>query len=162
MIKTILHLLRSTRAAVVATVPIRAEQQVVFGSAGGHVLNFEAPLHARRSVSINRTLPLNLNYELSRVEPPYAVPLLFTRSDVYVNSMTRSRTQLFTFGPPSAGAYTLRMNGIDPSVEYSQYAFSISRPIGFTIVSHVIAILLLALASLGSIIVTSLLIAGKI
>lgn len=162
LVKTILHLIRSTRAAVVATVPIRAEQQIVFETAGGYVLNWEAPLHARQIVSINKQLPFNLGYVLSRVDPPYVARLWLTRSQTYVNSMTRSRTQLLTFDLPSGGSYTLQINGIDPSVDYSHCAISISRPIGFTIVSHVVAMLILAFASLGSIVFSGLLIAGKI
>lgn len=94
LVKTILSLSRSTRASVVATVPIRAKQQIVFDAAGGE--------------------------------------------------------------------YTLRIGGVDESVDYSQYAISISHPIGFTIVSHVVAILVLAFASLGSIIFTALRIAGTL
>ncbi|MDQ2931005.1 MAG: hypothetical protein M3Y05_09360 [Gemmatimonadota bacterium] len=162
LVKTILSLIRSTRASVVATVSIRAEQQIIFDSAGAYVLNFEAPLHAQRGASITKSLPLDLSFTLSRVEPPYAVRLFFSRSQIYVNSMTRSRMQLLTFELPSGGAYVLRIVRIDPSVDYGQYAISISHPIGFTIVSRVVAILVLAFASLGSIIFTALLIAAKV
>jgi hypothetical protein len=161
LIKTVVHLLHTVRGSVVATVPIRAEQQVVFNGGGSFTLSWEAPLHARRGVSINKALPMGLGYTLTRLDPPYAVPLFYTRTQVHVDSFTRSRSQLISFAIPNAGPYVLRISGIDPSVDYRNFAVVLARPIGFTLVLHIFAILVLAFASIGSLVFTMLLIGGK-
>jgi hypothetical protein len=161
LVKTVLSLLHMVRQSVVATVPIKAEQQIDFPGAGNFTLSWEAPLHARRGVSLTKQLPMGLGYILSRVNPPYVVPLFYSRSQIHVDSMTRSRSQIINFEVPSSGPYMLRMSNVDPSVDYSNFAVVVSRPIGFKLVLRILGILILSFASIGAIVVTGQLISGK-
>jgi hypothetical protein len=73
---TAFSLLRTVRGSVVASVPIRAEQQVTINSSGGFALNLEGPAFTSR--------PANLRFALSGAEPGTDIaltPILF-RTDV--------------------------------------------------------------------------------
>jgi hypothetical protein len=85
-------------------------------------------------------------------------PILF-RTDV--SSMSRSRLELYSFTIPSAGAYTLRIEGIDPATDYSSHAILITRQYRAALVLHVLALVALGAALIGSLVVSGLVLSGK-
>lgn len=150
---TALSLLRTVRGSVIASVPIREEQQVTINSGGSFALNLEGPVFTSR--------PANLRFALSGAEPGTEIalnPILF-RTDV--SSMSRSRVELYSFAIPSPGDYTLRVEGIDPSTDYSNLAILITRQYRAALVLHVLALVALGAALTGSLVVSGLVLGGK-
>jgi hypothetical protein len=146
-------LLRTVRGSVIASMPIRAEQQVTINSSGAFALNLEGPTLTAR--------PANLRFTLSGAEPGTHIalrPILF-RTDV--SSMSRSRLELYSFTIPSPGAYTLRVDGIDPATDYTHKAILITRQYRAALVLHVLALVALGAALIGSLVVSGLVLSGK-
>jgi hypothetical protein len=75
--------------------------------------------------------------------------------------MSRSRIELYSFTIPSPGAYTLRVAGIDPSADYSRHAILITRQYRGALVLHVLVLVALGVALIGSLVVTGLVLSGK-
>jgi hypothetical protein len=150
---TVSSLLRTVRGSVVASAPIRAEQQVTMNGSGDFALNLEGPVFTAR--------PANLRFALSSSQTgtPIALSPIAFRTDV--SSMSRSRVELYAFTIPSPGAYTMRVEGIDPSVDYANHAILITRQYRGALVLHVLALVALGAALIGSIVISGLVLSGK-
>jgi len=151
--RTALSLLRTVRGSVIVSVPIRSEQEVTITASGAFALNLESPAFTTR--------PATLRFALSSTgsgSPIALYPIAF-RTDV--SSMSRSRVELYSFTIPSPGAYTLRVDGIDPSTDYSSHAILITRQYRGALVLHVLALVALGVALIGSLVVTGLVLSGK-
>jgi hypothetical protein len=151
---TAVSLLRTVRGSVVTSVPIRAEQQVHLNATGNLALNLEGPLGA--------LLPTKLHYALSSADGAMRIPLASIAFRTEVTSMSRSRIDLYGLTIPAPGDYVLRIDGLDPSVDYSACAIIIARQYGASLVLHVLALVALGVALIGSIVVSGLVLSGKI
>jgi hypothetical protein len=154
---TAVSLLRTVRGSAVATIPIRAEQQVHFDAAGNLALNLEGPLGA--------LLPTKLHFALSSADGATRIPLAPIAFRTEVTSMSRSRIELYGFTIPTPGDYVLRidgLDGIDATVDYSACAIIIARQYGVSLVLHILALVALGVALIGSIVVSGLVLSGKI
>jgi hypothetical protein len=141
-------LIRTVRAAVVATVPVRAEQQLVIGSDGDFALDLEAPLLGR----VPTTMRFYLSHSASQ-SPVTLYPIAFRTE---VSSMSRARLELYSFRLPAPGTYTLRIDGIDPSVDYSRHAVLITRRYVGALVLHVLALVALGVVLIGMMVISGL------
>jgi hypothetical protein len=150
---TIASLLRTVRASVIATVPMRAEQRVDINSSGSLALNLEGALFTR--------IPSNLHYTLSSAATGATIPLLPSRVQTHVTSMSRSRMEIDSFSLPASGTYVLRIDGLDPSVDYGSYAIVITRQVGAALVLHILALIALGFALIGSLVASGLIVSGK-
>ena len=103
---TAVSLLRTVRGSVVATIPIRAEQQVHFDATGDLALNLEGPLGA--------LLPTKLHFALSSADGATRIPLASIAFRTEVTPMSRSRIELYGLTIPAPGDYLLRIDGLDP------------------------------------------------
>jgi hypothetical protein len=150
---TIASLLRTVRGSVIATVPIRAEQRVDINSSGDFALNIEGPLFVRR--------PTNFHFTLSGADSEARIALypILLRTDV--TSMSRSRMELYSFRIHSAGAYQLRIDGLEPAADYSRDAILITRQFRGALVLHVLALIACGVALIGSLVVSGLVLSGK-
>jgi hypothetical protein len=151
---TAVSLLRTVRGSVVTSVPIRAEQRVHFDATGNLALNLEGPLGA--------LLPTKLHYALSSADGATRIPLAPIAFRTEVTSMSRSRIELYVFTIPAPGDYVLRIDGLDASVDYSACAIIIARQYGVSLVLHVLALVALGVALIGSLVVSGLVLSGKI
>jgi hypothetical protein len=150
---TVSSLLRTVRGSVIASAPIRAEQEITMTSSGNFALNLEGPVFTSR--------PAGLRFALSSAQSgtPIALNPIAFRTDV--SSMSRSRIELYSFTIPSPGAYTLRVDGIDSSIDYSSHAILITRRYRVALVLHVLALVALGVALIGSMVITGLVLSGR-
>ena len=146
-------LLRTVRGSVIASAPIRAEQQIMITGSGAFALNLEGPVFSSR--------PSNLRFALSTLpsDTPLALDPIAFRTDV--SSMSRSRIELYSFRISSPGAYTLRVGGLDASADYSDHAILITRPYRVALVLHVLALVALGITLIGAIVISGLVLSGK-
>ena len=147
---TVLSLVRSVRRSVVASVPVRDQQQVTFDRGGDFAFGLEG--------EIGRSLG-GLQFSLtgaSRATVPLHRILVRTR----VSSLSRARVELYSFTLPSRGAYTLRINGLDPSTDNGSDAIVFTRRFQGTLVAHILALIVLGAALIGSIVVSGFALSG--
>jgi hypothetical protein len=151
---TIASLLRTVRGSVVLSVPIRAEQKLAFEGDGDFSLNIESPIGALR--------PSGLRYALTTADGAMRIPLAPLELQTDVTSMTRARLELYAFTLPHTGDYTLLIDGVDPAASYSADTVVITRRYGVALVLHVVALLALSGAFIGSIVFSALVFTRKI
>ena len=153
---TVASLLRTVRGSVVMSDPIRAEQKLAFDGDGDgdFALNLESPIGVLR--------PIKLRYALTTADGATHIPLPPIAFQTNVTSMSRSRIELYRFTLPSRGDYILRIDGIDPAVDYSAHAIVIARQYGFALVLHILVLIALGVALIGLIVVSGLILSGKI
>jgi hypothetical protein len=150
---TALRLVRTARGAVVASVPVRAEQRVVFDHAGAFALNLEGPALARGVAG--------LRFTLSGAERGAAVPLHPILFRTRVSSFTRARLELFGFTLPAPGTYVLRVDGADPSAEQRGDAIVFTRRFTGALVAHVLALVALGAVLIGAIVISGFVLGGR-
>ncbi|MDQ2767704.1 MAG: hypothetical protein M3Y30_11165 [Gemmatimonadota bacterium] len=150
---TIASLLRTVRGSVIATVPMQAEQRVDINSSGDFAINIESPLLTRR--------PTNLRFALSGADSEARIALYPILLQTDVTSMSRSRMELYSFTIFAAGAYKLRIDGLDPAVDYSRDAILITRQFRGALVLHVLALIACGAVLIGSLVVSGLVLSGK-
>ena len=151
---TIASLLRTVRSSVIATMPLVAEQRVEINSSGDFAINIESPLLTRR--------PINLRFTLSGVDSSdahrHVSDSRANRRDVDVRARAWSSTPSRS---SSAGAYHLRIDGLDPGTDYSRDAILITRQFRGALVLHVLALIACGVALIGSLVVSGLILSGK-
>jgi hypothetical protein len=150
---TAMSLLRTVRGSVVASVPVVAEQTVAINSSGDLAINIETPLLAHR--------PAQLLLSLYAANSDTRIALSPIAMQTKVSSMSRTRIELYSLTLPSAGTYVLRIEGLNPSTDYSADAVLITRPYHGALVLHVLALIFLGVALIGSLVVSGLVISGK-
>ena len=151
--RTALSLLRSVRGSVIASVPIRSEQQLTINSSGDFALNLEAPTFTSH--------PASLSFSLAGVDPQSTIALHPIAFRTELSSMSRARLELYSFTIPSPGTYTLRVAGLNPATDYSTHAIVITRQYRGALVLHVIALIALGVLLIGSIVISGLIWSGK-
>ncbi|HTE43738.1 MAG TPA: hypothetical protein VK636_00730, partial [Gemmatimonadaceae bacterium] len=146
--RTVASLLRTVRGSVVTSVPIRTEQRVTFEHDGDMVLNLDGRVLSRGAAG--------LRFALARVDSAgeVAVALRNVLFRTHVSSASRSRLELYSFTVPSAGAYLLRISGVDPATDYSADTVVFTRPFHGALVFHILSLIVLGIMLVGSLIVS--------
>jgi len=152
--KTIASLVRTVRESVVASLPVRAEQRVAIEHPGELALDLEVPFLTRR--------PTGLSFTVRREGDSMPIPLRPIIIRTESSSFSRSRLELYALTIPSAGAYSLRIDGLDPSADYSATSVVFARRYGGALVLHILALIVLGATLIGSIVFSALLLTGKI
>jgi hypothetical protein len=142
MVASYSWLLLTAPAAVVAIVPLRWTIASLVRTVRRSVVA-PLPVCAEQRMTIDRPGELALNSAES-------------------SSLSRSRLELYALTLPTAGSYSLRIDGIDPFSDYSATAVVIARSYVAALVLHVLALILLGATLVGSIVFSALLLAGKI
>jgi len=140
--RTIGSLTRTVRGSVVLSVPVGEEQPVHFASPGPYNLNVEGKRFTtdfagyRFSMTDQRGQDLRLDPVLMRTA---------------VSSFSRVRLELNRFDITAPGAYTLRIHGIRPGQDLDN-RIVFTRPIGGSLVGHILALVLLGILTIGSLV----------
>jgi hypothetical protein len=117
-----LRLIRSNRAAVIATLPLRAEQIVAVESAGEIVVSIEVP----------RMTTEHRRWEFEVVEGQTQRSHLMKyggpRSTGAVTGISTIKIPVGRLTLAQADQLTLRVKGMEPDVDYSAYHLVLARP----------------------------------
>lgn len=152
IVKLAMGLVRSTREAVVASLPVVDEQSVVIPSDDRYAIMVEGKL-GERGLG-------DLKFSVASERDGSAVAI----APVYVRSNTTSlggtvRLELYSFAG-AAGRYTVRTLGMDATRDYRHNRVVIARRSRGQRAARVVALVCAGVVTLGSIVATSLLIAG--
>jgi hypothetical protein len=144
---TALRLARTVRASVVARVPLRPDQRIAFDVAGRLVVHLEGGRLTTR--------PSGLQLALT-ADDGTPVPLQRVVVRSRVSSTSSVRVALYDAVLPTAGTYTLHADGVDAPDAQAGRAIVFTRPISGALVGHILALVVLGVALIGSIVVTGL------
>ncbi len=144
---TIRSLLRTLRSSVVASLPLAAAQPVTFAAAGSYDLYAEGGSASARFGG--------LDFGIADADGR-DVPMHRVVFRTVVSSFTRVRVQLRSFEIPHAGTYTLRVPGGDDRPGDVQLL--LGRPVRVRVIGHILALVALGIATIGSSVATALLI----
>ena len=153
VVKLAMGLVRSTREAVIASLPVIAEQSVVVPVDDRYAIMVQGKLGER---GLN-DLKFSVRSESGGRE--------IAVSPVYVRSSATSldgtvRLELFSFAA-SPGRYSLVAMGMDPARDYQHNRIVIARRSRGALAARIVALVFAGVLTLGSIVATSLLIAGR-
>jgi hypothetical protein len=145
-IRTVRSLIRTTRASVVASVPLRERQILSLPGAGDYDLYVEGKALSRDFGGLDFALsdPRGATLPMRRL-------LLRTQS----SSLSRVRLALRSFRVDAAGDVTLSATGIAPGQD-PENRIVIARPFRAALVAHVLALVGLSIAAIGSLVGTIL------
>jgi len=148
MVVTIRSLIRTMRAAVVATVPLLDEQSLTLGNAGKYEIYGEGKFLSRDFGRLDFTMTDSSGT---------SVPLRSVWFRTHSSSFSRVRLLLKRFKVATPGQFTLRLRGIRPeSSPVSRLV--ISRAVRAVMIAHTLAIVALGLLIIGSLVGSLLLI----
>jgi hypothetical protein len=153
VIRLAMGLVRFTREAIVASLPVVPEQSVVLPTAGDYSVLTQGKLGERGLGDLRFAVFAEGGGEL-RLSP------------VLVRSQATSldgnvRLELFSF-PAQAGRHVLRVIGIDPTREYSHNRVVIARSGRGQLAVRIVALVLTSVVTLVSLVASALLLAGRI
>lgn len=144
LVSTIFHFVRSLRKAVLHAVPVREEQEVFFAQPGHVILHVEGPIFT--------TLFRKSRFELLERETRRPVPTRPVIFRTHSSTLRTYRLALRRFHVEMPGPYLLRISGLRPDADYSKCSIILTRPYGFSMVLHILGIVLLANAIIWSLI----------
>jgi len=144
--KVIAALVRATRSARMATVPLAPEARVRLDRAGPVELAMEARRGSRDFAGVS--------FSLHRVDIGQEVPLRRLLLRTRVSGFEKVRLSLYALDVPAPGEYFLRAENLGQVTADSAVVFV--RPMGPAIVAYVLALVVLGAALIGSIVVTAL------
>ena len=147
LIRTVRSLIRTTRASVAASVPLR-EQQILALPGAGHYLLYVEGKRLSRDFG-------GLDFALSD-RSGATLPLRRTLLRTQLSSLSRVRLALRNFRVDAAGDVTLSTTGIRPEQD-PENRIVIARPFGAALVAHVLALIGLSIVAIGSLVGTILL-----
>ncbi len=142
LIVTVRSLVRTLRRAVVAKVPVSAEQTLVLEKPGVYDLYVEG----RQFSTDFRGLEFTLTHSSGSAVP--SRPVWFR---THVSSFSRVRLQLRRFNVEAGGQFTLRVGGIKPD-QNPENRLIFSRPVRGAVVGHVLALVVLGQIAVGSLV----------
>jgi hypothetical protein len=153
VVKLAMGLVRSTREAVVASLPVLAEQSVVIPADDRYAILVQGKLGERGLGDLKFSVASERDARALTVTP------------VYVRSSATSldgtvRLELYSFAA-TAGRYAVRVVGMDPARDYGHNRVVIARRSRGQLAVRIVALVLTSILTLGSIVATSLLIAGR-
>jgi len=139
---TIRSVARTMRRAVVAVVPLCAEQTLTLESAGEYELHAEGKRFSRDFGWLDFTLT-----DSSGTSVPLHTVWLRTHS----SSVSRARLLLRKFTAATSGQFTLRVQGIRPEPD-PESRLVVSRAVRGAVVGHMLAIVALSLLTVASLV----------
>ncbi len=145
---TIRSLLRTLRSSVVATLPLASGQAVRFDAPGTYDLYGEANFGSANFSGLD----FAMTDSDGRDVPMHAVTFR-----TVVRTMSGVRLQLRSFEIPRAATYTLRVT--DAADRSGDIRVVVGRPVQARVVAHILALVVLGAATIGSLVATALLIA---
>jgi hypothetical protein len=145
-IRTVRSLIRTTRASLVASVPLCERQTLPLPSAGDYDLYVEGKRFSRDFGGLDFALA-----DRSGTALPMRRSLLRTQ----VSSGSRVRLAVRSFRVDAAGDVTLSTTGIRPAQD-PENRIVIARPFRAALVAHVLALVGLSIAAIGSLVGTIL------
>jgi hypothetical protein len=153
IVKLAMGLVRSTREAVVASLPVVAEQSVVIPADDRYAILVQGKLGERGLGDLKFSVASERTAENLPIAP------------VYVRSSATSldgtvRLELYSFAA-TAGRHRVRVVGMDSARDYGHNRIVIARRNRGQLALRIVALVLSGLVTLGSIVGTSLLIAGR-
>jgi hypothetical protein len=153
IVKLAMGLVRSTREAVVASLPVMAEQSLVIPAEDRYAILAQGKLGERGLGDLKFSVASERTAENLPITP------------VYVRSSATSldgtvRVELYSFAA-TAGRYVVRAVGIEPARDYRHNRIVIARRSRGQLAVRIVALVLSAVVTLASIVGTSLLIAGR-
>jgi hypothetical protein len=153
IVKLAMGLVRSTREAVVASLPVVIEQSVIIPSDDRYAIMLQGKLGER---GLN-----DLKFSVTSERDGREVPI----SPVYVRSSATSldgtvRLELYSFAA-TAGRYAVRTLGMDAARDYGHNRVIIARRSRGQLAVRIVGLVLCSIVTLGSVVATSLLIAGR-
>ena len=153
IVKLAMGLVRSTREAVVASLPVIAEQSVVVPSDDRYAIMVQGKLGERGLGDLKFAVTSERDGTAAQIAP------------VYVRSSATSldgtvRLELYSFSA-AAGRHTVRTLGMEPGRDYRHNRVVIARRSRGQLAVRIVALVLTSIVTLGSIVATSLLIAGR-
>ncbi len=146
-IRTVRSLIRTTRASVVASAPLRERQILPLPGAGSYDLYVEGKRLSRDFGGLDFALS-----DRSGATIPMRRLLLRTQ----VSSLSRVRLALRSFDVGAAGDVALTTSGIRPAQD-PENRIVIARPSRAALVAHLLALVGLSIAAIGSLVGTILL-----
>lgn len=152
IVKLAAGLVRLTREAVIASLPVVAEQSVLVPASDRYSLLVQGKL-GERGLGDLRFAVADADGRDVPVTP------------VYVRSSATSldgtvRLELFSFAS-GGGRHTIRVVGIDPARDYRHNRVVVARRSRGELAVRIVALVLTSLVTLGSLVASSLLIAGQ-
>ena len=142
LIRTVRTLIRTTRASVVASVPLRGQQILPLSGPGNYQLYVEGKRLSRDFGGLDFALS-----DRSGATIPMRRLLLRTQ----VSSLSRVRLALRSFRVDAAGDVTLSTTGIRPAQD-PENRIVIARPFRAALVAHVLALVGLSFVAIGSLV----------
>ena len=154
LIATARRLVRAVRRAVVARVPVRAEQPVAFAESGAFTLSVEARRWAREL--------RGLTFALVDARDGARVPLRPVVLRAEVASWSRVRREVARFALDAPGTYVLAVGGAarEEAAGRDGLAVVFARPVGAAIVGHVLALVGLGFVLIAALVGTGVVVAG--
>lgn len=141
LVRTIRSLIRTTRDAVVATLPATAEQTVTLHP-GGYALAVESRHFSRDFAAVD--------FEL-RDSAGTVIPLPNVLFRTKISSSSRVQLELRRFTIVAAGDYLLRTTGLSPTAD-SANRLIVRRPAGAQIALHIVTLVVLGILAIGSLV----------
>jgi hypothetical protein len=153
IVKLAIGLVRLTREAVVASLPVLPEQSLVLPRTDRYAVLMQGKLGERGLGDMRVAITSEQDKRELAVSP------------VYVRSSATSldgtvRLELFSFSA-NAGRHTLRVVGLDPTRDYRQNRVVIARSSRGLLVARIVGLVFAGIVTIGSIVASSLLIAGR-
>jgi hypothetical protein len=146
LIWIVTRLVRSTRADVLATLPLAPEQEVNLPALGEVLLMVEAPRFSKDYMGFQFELVEKVTGRATRM----SYHVMQSQGAVYGVKTMRVPFERVTL--PQAGAYVIRAHGLQADKDYSDYRVVLSRPFMGRLVFQIVGIILCAGGMLGSLI----------
>lgn len=145
---TLRRLVRTTRAAVLTSVPLAPATQVTFAEPGEFGLSIET-VNGFGGVYRFRALRWAIVGADGRQLRTWRSP-----SNTRVSSFSRMRVEVARVAVPAAGTYAVHVDGVELPAVKDRAAIVVTRPFGFQLVLYI-----LAMIALGAILICSLIVA---
>ena len=145
LFRAIVGLVRAVRQSTVLKIPLTPSQSIRFREAGPLDLYLEGTRGANLS-----GLDYHLTDEAGRLVPLDSLVLRTT-----VSGVSRVRIKVRSLTIPSAGTFTLEIDGLRPGMD-PENRLVFGRPIGGMIAAHVAGFIILGILIVGSLLVSIL------
>ena len=152
IVRLAVGLVRSTRESVVASLPVVSEQSLALPRSDRYAILAQGRLGERGLGDLRFSVTADSTGRELRMAP------------VYVRSSATSldgtvKLELFSFSA-EAGRHTIRVLGMDPARDYRQNRIVIALQSRGQLAVRIVALVLTSVLTLGSLVASSLLIAG--
>jgi hypothetical protein len=131
-VATVVRLVRIARQPELARAPVSAVSRVAFDEAGDLDLAIEGPLFTSRFRGLSFAV-------VDAAGVPVALRRLWMRASS--GGFSRTRLSLYRVALPLPGTYELRVDGLDPAVDYGECAVVFVRPYGASLFVTVVSLL---------------------